>query len=225
MMTFALVAAILFVADVSLHIFAVVQHKETLRRVTKIMLMPLLALSFYLFWSSLKPQTAVPWWVVAGMLMGCAGDTCLINHHHPVGFPLGIVSFSVGHVFYLVQMLPLISIPAWWIIVLIVAVYGVGSVITFKQLSPLLPQRYWALCLFYMLLLSGFSAIAAAAMFTGFHIGAITVFAGTLSFLLSDTILSFEIFQGDTKWGNINVMTSYIAAQILLAAGFFIWLS
>jgi uncharacterized membrane protein YhhN len=50
--------------------------------------------------------------------------------------------------------------------------------------------------------------------------GTVSLFAGTLLFLLSDTILSFEIFKGETKNGNLKVMITYIAAQILISVGF-----
>lgn len=57
-------------------------------------------------------------------------------------------------------------------------------------------------------------------MLTDLSAGAVCLFAGTLLFLFSDTILSFEIFRGETKNGNLKVMITYIAAQILISAGF-----
>ncbi len=225
MITFALVTGGLFMIDIILHLVAIVKDKEMLRRVTKILLMPLLALVFILVWGASRALDLTPWLITAAMLMGCIGDTCLVNHHHPVGFPLGLVAFSAGHVLYLLQMFPLLSVPAWWMVALIVMVYGVGVAVTFTKLSPFLPKRLWALCLFYMVLLSGLSAVAAVGVLANFQIGSNIVFVGTLLFMLSDTTLSFEIFRGETKWGNLKVMVTYIAAQIFLAVGFFLWVT
>ena len=208
-----------FVIDVNLHIFAITKQQEGLRRVTKVFLMPLLALCFFLLWRC-EGDEPVPWYVLAALLFGCVGDTCLIDHHHPVGFPLGLVAFSFGHVLYILQMLMITAAPELWMIALLIVVYGAGVVMTFKKLSPFLPKKLWGGCLFYMILLSTLSAAAAAGMLTSLSLGTVCLFAGTLLFLLSDTILSFEIFRGETKNGNLKVMITYIAAQILISAGF-----
>lgn len=216
---YTMVAGGVFIVDVFLHLAAIARRKETLRRVTKVLLMPLLALCFFLLWRSAGDEP-VPVYVLVALLFGCVGDACLIDHHHPVGFPLGLVAFSVGHVFYIVQMLQITAAPALWMIALLIIVYGAGVTMTLKRLTPYLPKKLWGGSLFYMLLLSTLSATAAVGVLTGFSLGAVCLFAGTLLFLLSDTILSFEIFKGETQNGNLKVMITYIAAQILISTGF-----
>ena len=220
--TFAFVG--MLTVNVALHLFAIVSGKEIIRRITKVLLMPLLAVSFYLMWRTFSPNP-LPWQVVAALLLGCAGDAFLINHHNRIGFPLGLVAFSIGHVFYIIQLFSLISAPAWWIILLLVVLYGTGVVVTFKMLSPYLPKQFRVGCVFYMMLLCLLSAAAVIGLLTRFSLGSVIVTIGTLLFLLSDTKLSFEIFKGDSKNGNLIVMITYIAAQLLLATGFFLWMA
>ncbi len=218
---YTLVSGGVFMLDVIMHLAAIGKRKEGLRRVTKVLLMPLLAVCFLFIWRDAGGKP-VPWLVIAALLFGCAGDKCLIHHHHAVGFPLGLAAFAVGHVLYILQMLELIVMPEWWIIVLLALVYGAGVMVTFKKLLPYLPGKLRYGCLLYTILLSAFSATAAVGVFTSFSFGAVCLFAGTLMFLLSDTVLSFEIFKGETKNGNLKVMITYIAAQMMIAAGFFL---
>jgi alkenylglycerophosphocholine/alkenylglycerophosphoethanolamine hydrolase len=223
-MLMAAVACALLAADILLHIIFIVRRKETLRCMTKALLMPLLAMSFLLLWSALS-TAPLPWLVLVGIIAGCAGDISLFDHRHSIGVPLGLVFFSAGHVLYLLQMLRLMPAPAWWLIIAAVVVYGAGAAVTYKKLLPFLPKpmRIPALC--YMLLLCVLSASAAIAAFTVFHIGAFVLLIGTLAFLLSDTVLSFEMFRGETAHSHLKVMAPYIAAQVLIAAGFFLWMA
>ena len=223
-MTMAIVAGALFIADAVLHIVFITRGKEALRRITKGLLMPLLAVTFILFWTLLRTGP-LPWLALGGMLAGCAGDISLFDHHHPVGMPLGLAFFSVGHILYIVQMYRLMTPPAWWLIAAVVIVYGAGAVMTYKKIEPYMPKVMRIPALFYMLLLCTLSASAAAAAFTSFHVGAFVLLAGTLLFLLSDTILSFEVFRGETPNSKNKIKVTYIAAQAHIAAGFFVWMA
>jgi uncharacterized membrane protein YhhN len=223
-MTVAVVAGALFAADVALHIAFIAHGKETLRCLTKALLMPLLVVSFVLLWSTYS-TAPLPWLVPAGMLAGCAGDISLFDHHHPVGVPLGLAFFSVGHVLYLMQMFRLMAMPAWWLIAAAAAVYGAGAAITYKRLWPYLPKPMRIPALFYMLLLCVLSAAAALAAFSTFRAGAFVLLAGTLLLIWSDAKLSFEMYRGETRHTHIKIMIPYIAAQTLIAAGFFLWMA
>jgi uncharacterized membrane protein YhhN len=223
-MLIAAIACGLLAADIVLHIVFIVRGKETPRCLTKALLMPLLAVSLVLLWSALS-AAPLPWLVLAGIIAGCAGDISLFNHHHPIGVPLGLVFFSAGHVLYLLQLLRLMPTPVWWLIAAAVALYGAGAAVTYKKLLPFLPKPMRIPALGYMLLLCVLSAAAAIAAFTVFHIGAFVLLAGTLVFLLSDTVLSLEMFRGETAYSHLKVMAPYIAAQVLIAAGFFLWMA
>lgn len=217
--TFAFIVGALFVVDAAAHLVAIAKQKERLRCVTKVLLMPLLAAAFVIGWLSLS-SGALPWLVVAALLMGCAGDTFLLNHHHPAGFPLGLASFAVGHVLYIIQIISIITAPAWWVIVLFSAVYLAVAGIIVKTLLPDVPKPLLPAGIFYFLLLCTLNVTAVSGMLADFSAGAVVLFAGALLFMLSDSILAFEVFRGETKNSNIKIMVPYIAGQALLAAGF-----
>ena len=218
---FAWAVGALLVVDTAVHLIAIAKKKEGLRRASKALLMPLLALAFLLFWLSRSSQ-APPWLVIAGLMTGWAGDVFLFNHHHPVFFPLGLVSFAAGHVLYIVQMFSIFAAPAWWFVALLAAAYVTAAGLLLKGVLPHVPNKLRPAGIFYFLLLCTLGVTALSGMIAGFSAGAVVLFAGVLGFQLSDSMLSFEIFRGDTKNGNIRVMSAYIAGQALIAAGFFL---
>jgi uncharacterized membrane protein YhhN len=211
----------LFSADTAAHLAAIAQKKEKLRRFTKVLLMPLLALTFSFFWVSLKGG-APPWLVVAGLLLGCVGDTLLLYRRHRIGFPLGLASFSAGHVLYIVQIWWITAAPAWWVIALPALACVACVAVFYRRLRPFVPNAFRPAALFYMLLLSALSVSAAAGAIASLSAGTAVLLAGTLLFMLSDGILSFDVFRDKSRGGNLKVMIPYIAAQTLIAAGFFL---
>jgi uncharacterized membrane protein YhhN len=45
------------------------------------------------------------------------------------------------------------------------------------------------------------------------------VLAGSLSFLVSDSLLAFYTFRGTSRFGDVAVMLSYLAAQFCITLG------
>ncbi len=162
---------------------------------------------------------------MAALSLGCAGDTLLLNHHHKVGLPLGLASFAAGHVLYIVQICLQTPPPVWWADALPALACAVFAAVFYSRLRPHLPKAYRPMALFYMLLLSALSASAAASLIAAYDPGKSVLLAGTLLFMLSDAILSFEVFRGETRNGNFKVMAAYIAAQTLIATGFLVWMA
>ena len=220
-MVFGYAAAALFAVDIALHITAIARGKEALRCVTKGLLMPLLAVAFVLFWTESTPAP-LPWRVALGLLAGCAGDIALLDHRNTVGMYVGLTLFSVGHVLYIVQLYQLMAAPAGWLIAAVAVIYITGLWLVFRKLRPYLPKLQTIPGLLYFLLLGGLSASAALDAFASFSIGSFVLLGGTLLFLLSDTVLAFEVFRGETANSHIKIMAPYIAAQALIAAGFFL---
>ncbi len=208
----------LYVIDVVLQLYACLKEKERLRRITKILLMPLLALTYFV--ASSTPQILV----ILGLLFGCLGDTFLLNHHSRIGFPAGLCAFFIGHVLYVLAILPALNDPSLWLILPVGLVYALGAIRTFTQLKPYLPKNLVILCLLYMLLLASFSAVAALNAILLTRLGSILIFCGTLFFLVSDTVLSFNTFKEEKKGGNFIVMLTYIIAQTLIACGLLLFI-
>jgi len=221
---FVWISAELYAADIAVHLTAVAKKNERLRRTTKVLLMPLLALTFLLAWLSVT-AAALPVLVIAGLLMGFAGDTALLSHHSRIGLPLGLASFAAGHVLYTIQIWKAAHLPAWWVILVLVLAYGACVARMYVKLFPYLPKAFRIPALSYMMLISTLSLSAASAAIASFSIGAGLLLLGTLLFMLSDGILSFEMFRSETKSSHLRVMVPYLAGQTLIASGFLLSLA
>ncbi len=214
-------AAALFAAAILVHFIAAVRGLEALRCITKALLMPLLAVTFVLFWTEFTPAP-LPWRVALGLIAGCAGDIALLDHRNAVGLSVGLAFFFVGHVLYIGQLYGLMTPPpGWWIAVAAVIVLSVLWQI-FRKLRHFLPKLQLFAGPLYFLLLGTLSASAALDAFATLNAGSFLLLGGTLLFLLSDTFLAFEVFRGETRHSYVKVMAPYIAAQTLIAAGFFL---
>lgn len=217
---FAYLSCGLFAAITAIHLTALALDHERLRRFTKVLLIPLLALAFVLM--RLSFGLDVPWMVVAALLLGCTGDVLLLGHRRSVRLPLGLASFSAGHVLYIIAIWHLASPPAWWLAATLVIVYGSAVALTYKKLLPYLSGAFRPTALFYMLLISTMGASAASYALTSLKPGAFILLAGSALFMLSDAVLSFEIFRSKSQNSHLKIMVPYIAAQTLITAGFFL---
>ena len=182
-----------------------------MRRATKPILMPLLMLWYVFSAAKVSPL------IIIALFCGCLGDIFLLWAEKRAQFFFGLTSFSFGHVCYILFLLARMSVPPLWMVLALVAAYGTGAAFTYWGLRPALPRTVRPVAAGYMLLLCFMSACTAVYAFGGHGI---LPLAGSLLFLLSDTILSNEVFKKETRYGNFLVMFTYLAAQLLLTLGF-----
>lgn len=179
---------------------------STLLALTKPLLMPALLLAFLVGVPSLRASATVLG--VVAIAASWAGDLALMVPGDDM-FLLGLGAFLVAHVFFVllilrhlvVRRLPLAALAylGWWIALV-------------ALLAPHVSWFVWPLAAYGVVL--GLMAAAATR-------ASMLVAAGGLLFLISDTVLgvsrfmpSFEIWHSD-----VLVMSTYIAAQGLLAGG------
>ena len=199
-----------FISLSGTHLFACATGREKLRRRTKPLLMPLLALFVALLWG--RPNLLV----LAALLCGCAGDALLLFPQDKRYLAAGMLAFAAGHVLYLVYLTPRAgqaALPVWLGIAL---VYGAGMALTYRRIRPMASGPMLPGMLAYALLLCCLSAATFLLLLGG---GGWMPLAGSVLFLVSDTLLSTEIFTGETRRGNLAVMATYIGAQALLSVG------
>ena len=183
-------------------------------RILKSCLMPLLLL-YYLAAcarSGSKPSDMI----VLALGFGFGGDFLL--EMGDKWFPLGTLSFLLGHVFYVIAFL----LPVRWATVspalLVLAVpfagYGIYMLVALIRTPSAYPLRY--VLTVYLAALISLSLSAFLRMtYTNLY-SFLMVLIGSLLFLASDTILAFAQFQGKTRSG---IMILYTAAQLLLIQG------
>ncbi len=194
-----------------IHLYACAKQKQKLRRFTKPFLMPVLML-----WYTLVAQ--YPSVLIAlALLFGSVGDFFLLHDERKKNLYAGIGCFAAGHILYLAFLIPRVNLPAWWMTALIVAVYGAGLLWSYLRIRPHAQKEMLLGSTLYALLLCSMSACAALYALSG---KSVLPLLGSLLFLVSDSILSNELLIKETRYGTLTVMSTYIAAQFLLAVGF-----
>ena len=184
-----------------------------LRRVSKCLLMPLLAVCYLLYAKTPSPLA------LAGILFGFAGDVLLLFRPRRWAFPAGILAFATGHVFYIVSFAKRIAVvPPWYLFalcaLLTVACAGILTLYLWKGL----PKKLRPPSFLYMLVIG--SMVSSTALFTLYGITAHRWLAavGGVLFALSDTTLSIDAFHHPIRHRSILVMSTYIAAQTLIVS-------
>ncbi len=186
-------------------------EKHPLRRISKCLLMPLL-IGWY-FFTAAEPSVIV----MLALFFGFLGDVFLIAPEKSWLFVSGLVAFAVGHVCYIAALLRRIhTLPQIWIILAAAVLYAVGIAGMLYTLWPRLPKNMFLPCLVYMGIISFMSMCA---LFFALDLrtpAAWAAFAGSLLFLVSDSVLSVVTFKKRIPYRYVVVMSTYILAQTLL---------
>ena len=188
-------------------------------------LMPFLAIWAYLAWQN-KAQSAL-WLLLAALIFSALGDTLLMLAQQDSKnlFLLGLSSFLVAHIFYIILHSRLTRpIPAskWYItrhkwVLVLALIYGA---ILLYVLSPfllntglLLPVGVYASVLLTMAL----SALNRKNLVseTSFK----WVFVGALSFVVSDSLIAINRFVNPFYMAGFWIMITYLFAQYSIVRG------
>jgi uncharacterized membrane protein YhhN len=158
-------------------------------------------------------------WIILGLLFSWAGDVLLMfQDDNPVFFLLGLSSFLVAHIFYIILFHFIRineSIRGRWFLLLIVAMYF--TVINYI-LSPYLremnlPVRIYAVVISIMFLL------ATHMLFIKNKIAGLFMMTGAMCFIISDSLLALNKFYYSFPMAGIFVMATYGLAQFLITYG------
>ncbi len=206
-------ALALYAADVTIHLFACAsKNRLMLRRVTKCLLMPLLALCYVLFAKTFSPN------VLAAILFGFAGDLVLLFRPRHWAFTAGITAFAAGHVFYIISFLSALpQKPAWYWFMLLGLISLTSAAVLTKSFGRV-AKKLRPPSFLYMLLIGAMASCAVLFGFSGVSPFCWLAALGGALFVFSDTTLSIDAFHHAVKYRNVVVMSTYIAAQTLIVA-------
>ncbi len=204
----------LLALDTAVHLFACVnKNLLMLRRVSKCLLMPLLAACYMLF--ARDPSS----FVVAAILFGFAGDLVLLFRPRHWAFPAGILAFATGHVFYTVSFINRLAVtPPWYVLGALIIVTLASAATLLHYLWKGLPKKLRPPSFLYMLIIG--TMASCSVLFSFYSVSAHRWLAvlGGLFFVASDTMLSIDAFHHPIRYRSILVMTTYIAAQVLIVS-------
>ena len=156
------------------------------------------------------------WPVVLALVFAWIGDILLLKITNILWFKLGLASFLIGHIFYCIAMYGFIrpfNILAFVISVIIAASFGV---FIFKYIKPSKQMKIPVIA--YEAIIMVMVIFALQLFLSQMSLFGALVFAGSLCFVTSDTLLALKTFR--RKKFYFAVMITYIAAQLLITLGF-----
>ena len=173
--------------------------------------LPILALAALVYSRSTAAAGAM---VALGLVLSAAGDVSLV---FPTGFIVGLTAFLLGHLCYIAAFAP---DAAWTPLAAGVAVtLAVFAGLMLRYLWPYVRHSRvrWAIVVYVAAITTmAWCAIARAATPSA-GVAETMGALGTLSFLVSDSVLSVNRFARPFAGAHAVVMVTYYAAQMLIA--------
>lgn len=203
-----------YIVIVLLHLFACFTGRLPLRYFTKPFIIPLLIVIAY------ASGAAVPTAIYFSLVFAFIGDILMMRKDLPIALLGGIIAFGVSHVLHIVEISKSISHPSGIKIAIALIVYiGVGAFV-FLKLNKYIHQQLKIPTFFYTILLATASFTAFLSLISLPSFSRTLIFLGSLFFMVSDTVLGFQIFKRNWKYADFSVMASYILAQTLITYGY-----
>jgi len=154
--------------------------------------------------------------IILALVFGWLGDIFLLKINNLLCFRLGLASFLLGHIFYIITMFTYAQPFNILILIISIAAAVCYGIFIFRMVQPSSDMKIPVIAYETILLTM---AIFALQLFLsqGGKFGAF-IFAGSLFFVASDSMLALATFR--KKALNVPVMFTYIAAQLLIVLGF-----
>ena len=210
---------IIFALVSVVHVTAIFLRKGKLRRISKIFIVPLLLAAY------IAGQGSPLIFPVLALLFGWLGDALLLRINEKAYFRLGLASFLLGHVCYIIAFIECLgffgpggagsfSVTTMAIFIPIAIIIGVTD---FRFIKP--PKEMFFPVVLYMIviLIMAFWGLEVFILNPG--LAGFLIFAGALCFMVSDTILAYYTFRKLTIPGAVLIMVLYIMAQAGIIIG------
>ena len=149
--------------------------------------------------------------IIAGLVFSMAGDVFLMLPSDR--FVAGLVAFLVAHLFYIVAFISEISTLIWWPLIPLVT-YGI---VIYFVLAPYLGKLKPPV-LIYIAVILIMAWFAWERWNHSIQSGAFLAYVGAVLFIISDTILAINRFLRAFKLARVLNLTTYFAAQCLIAS-------
>ncbi|TXT60691.1 MAG: putative membrane protein [Promethearchaeota archaeon] len=211
----------ILIADYIIHIGSEVIENKPLRFATKPFLMPLVIL-YYIFSVGVA---MVNWFLVIALIFGTLGDISLMIGREGKWFMMGLGSFLIGHIFYIITYLllsgtSLLQFPVWgwlFLIPLIAITLLLYMRIKDKMGDLQVPTIVYIVVIFMM----SFFAMLLLSIFEIFDFT--LVYLGAILFIISDGIIAIAKFDVDIPKERVYIMITYVLAQLLITQGIILY--
>jgi len=160
------------------------------------------------------------WPVVFALVFAWIGDVLLVRITNILWFKLGLASFLIGHIFYCIAMYRYIAPFNITVLLMSAALACCFGVILFKIVKPSRQMKIPVIAYEIVILIMAIFALQffLSQYIAGGSLFGILVFAGSILFVASDTLLALRTFRRIKMY--FAVMLTYIPAQLLITLGF-----
>jgi len=158
-------------------------------------------------------QAASPFYkymIITGLVFSLAGDIFLMLPSDR--FVAGLVAFLIAHLFYSAAFASEISALIWWPLIPFV-IFGI---VIYLILAPSLGNLKVPV-LIYVVVILMMAWLAWERLIQTGHSGALLASIGAVLFIISDSVLAIDRFRGAFKLARALNLTTYFAAQLLIA--------
>jgi uncharacterized membrane protein YhhN len=203
------------------HITVIILKKETPRRISKCLIVPVI-IALYLSGTGAKTL-----WPVPALFLGWLGDILLLSIEKKRNLMLGLASFLLGHLFYIITFIAILgffasdgagsfNVPALLLFTPPAIILGV---VVFRLVKP--TRELYVPVIVYMTVLESMSLFGFQVFLFSPGIGGLLILSGCLCFMISDTILAYYTFRKPKISGSVLIMGYYILAQAEIILGLF----
>ena len=207
-----IILLVTFVAVSAIYLVSLFFKQGKLQSVLKSCLVPLI-LAIYLFGAK---RILIP--VVLALIFGWIGDVLLLDITKVRRFQLGLASFLVGHVCFIVAFFEFALPLNILVLTVSVLVASIAGFFIFRFVRPDKEMKYPVIAYEVIIMLMAISAVQV--FFSQSGVFGALAFIGSLCFVMSDSILAYDTFRKKSKIGYFMVMVTYILAQFLITLGF-----
>ncbi len=208
---------IIFLLVLLVDLVAVYSNNESLRFITKPLLMPLLAL--YLLLQTKTVNSNLKVWIFLALFFSWAGDIFLLFEERGSNFfLLGLSAFFAAQVFYIIffhniRMREYIRGNALLLLLVIVYYSILVSVLSPYLGKMILPVRIYGVVLSFMLMLAMHTMLGKNKK------AALWMMTGAILFVTSDSLLAFNKFFSAFNYAGLIIMLTYGLAQLFITEG------
>jgi len=207
----------LFASVLLIDLIAVYSNNDSLRFITKPLLVPLLAI--YLLLYTRSATTSLKVWVFLALFFSWVGDIFLLFEEREANFfLLGLSAFFIAQVFYIVffhniRMREYIRGNALLLLLVIVYYSILVSVLSPYLGNMKLPVRIYGVVLSFMVMLAMHTMLGKNKK------AALWMMTGAILFVASDSLLAFNKFFAPFENAGLITMLTYGLAQLFITEG------
>ena len=170
-------------------------------------------LVFAIYFFGVNEKVFLP--VVLALLFAWIGDVLLVRITNILWFKLGLASFLVGHICYCIAMFGFINFN--FLVLGISAILAAAfCIVAYRFVKPSKQMKIPVIA--YEIIITTMAALAFQFFLSVGSVVGTLVFAGSICFVISDTLLALKTFRRAKVY--FAVMVTYIAAQFLIVYGF-----